>query len=47
MKIKLAGYVYDTSIFNANNESFKERFMLIRKFENATNSKINLKNTKI
>ena len=44
---KNVGYADDTTIFAMSEESLCESFNLIQKFENASNSKLNIKKTKI
>ena len=44
---KKLGFADDTTIFVKNDESFVEVFNIIHKFEKASNSKINLKKTKL
>ena len=46
-KIKNLGYADDTTAFAKDDNSFKEIFRLIKKFEKASNSKINIRKTKI
>ena len=41
------GYADDTNIFTNNEESFLEIFRIIKKFETATNSKLNINKTKV
>ena len=46
-KFKNLGYADDTTIFVMNEQSLCESFKVIQKFENASNSKLNVKKTKI
>ena len=46
-KIKNLGYADDTTAFAKDDNSFKEIFRLIKKIEKASNSKINIRKTKI
>ena len=46
-KIKNLGYADDTTAFVKDDNSFIEIFRLIKKFEKASNSKINIRKTKI
>ena len=46
-KVNEIGYADDTNIFTKDDESFLEIFKMFGKFEKATNSKINLKKTKV
>ena len=46
-KIKKIGYADDTTLFVKDDEGFIEIFDIIKKFEMATNSKINMRKTKL
>ena len=46
-KIKEIGYADDTTICISNDEGFLEAFKIISMFESASNSKINIKKTRI
>ena len=46
-KIKILGYADDTTAFVKDDNSFIEIFRLIKKFEKASNSKMNIRKTKI
>ena len=45
--MKEIGYADDTNIITGDDESFMEIFKIFKHFENATNSKINLRKTKV
>ena len=46
-QIKNLGYADDTTICVRNDEGFTETFKIIKKFENASNSKLNIHKTKV
>ena len=46
-KFKNVGYADDTTIFITNDQSLCESFKIIHNFENASNSKLNIRKTKI